>query len=46
MKFQLSSEYGELSEVRNMVPHHGIDLAMADWDRIKKRNGWSSREGG
>jgi murein DD-endopeptidase MepM/ murein hydrolase activator NlpD len=28
MKFQLSSEYGELSEVRNMVPHHGIDLAM------------------
>jgi murein DD-endopeptidase MepM/ murein hydrolase activator NlpD len=28
VKFRLSSEYGELSEVRNMVPHHGIDLAM------------------
>jgi murein DD-endopeptidase MepM/ murein hydrolase activator NlpD len=30
VKFRLSSEYGELSEVRNMVPHHGIDLAMAE----------------
>lgn len=29
MKFQLSSEYGELSEVRNNIPHHGLDFAMA-----------------
>ncbi|TWD94549.1 hypothetical protein FB550_11382 [Neobacillus bataviensis] len=30
MKFRLSSDNGELSEVRNMVPHHGIDLAMGE----------------
>lgn len=30
MKFRLSSEYGELSPVRNMQPHHGIDLAIPE----------------
>ncbi|WML44099.1 M23 family metallopeptidase [Neobacillus sp. PS3-40] len=28
MKFQLSGEYGELAEVRNNIPHHGLDFAM------------------
>ncbi|MDP4087128.1 MAG: M23 family metallopeptidase [Bacillota bacterium] len=28
MKFQLTGKYGELAEIRNNVPHHGIDLAM------------------
>lgn len=28
MKFRLSGEFGELSEVRNNIPHTGIDLAM------------------
>jgi murein DD-endopeptidase MepM/ murein hydrolase activator NlpD len=35
MKFRLSSEYGELSEVRNMVPHHGIDLAMPEGTELR-----------
>jgi murein DD-endopeptidase MepM/ murein hydrolase activator NlpD len=35
MKFRLSSEYGELSEIRNMVPHHGIDLAMAEGTQLR-----------
>lgn len=30
MKFRLSSEYGELSEVRGNAPHHGIDFAMPE----------------
>ena len=30
MKFQLSSEYGELSPIRDFRPHNGIDLAMSD----------------
>jgi len=30
MKFRLSSEYGELSPVRDFRPHNGIDLAMPD----------------
>lgn len=28
MKFRLSSEFGELSPVRDMIPHTGIDLAI------------------
>jgi murein DD-endopeptidase MepM/ murein hydrolase activator NlpD len=35
MKFLLSSEYGELSQVRNMVPHHGIDLAMPQGTELR-----------
>lgn len=35
MKFQLSSEYGELSEVRNNIPHHGIDLAMPEGTELR-----------
>lgn len=35
MKFRLSSEYGEFSEVRNMVPHHGIDLAMVEKTQLR-----------
>jgi murein DD-endopeptidase MepM/ murein hydrolase activator NlpD len=30
MKFRLSGEYMELSEVRNNIPHKGIDLAMPE----------------
>jgi murein DD-endopeptidase MepM/ murein hydrolase activator NlpD len=29
MKFQLTGEYGELAEVRNNIPHHGLDFAMS-----------------
>lgn len=28
MKFRLSGEYGELSEIRNNIPHHGLDFSM------------------
>lgn len=35
MKFQISGEYGELAEVRNMIPHHGIDLAMAQGTELR-----------
>src|SRR5579875_819679 len=35
MKFRLSSEYGELSEVRNGIPHHGIDLAMPQGTELR-----------
>ncbi|MBT2741205.1 M23 family metallopeptidase [Bacillus sp. ISL-77] len=35
MKFRLSSEYGELSEVRNMVPHPGIDFAMPEGTELR-----------
>lgn len=35
MKFLLSSEYGELSQVRNMVPHHGIDLKMPEGTELR-----------
>lgn len=30
MKFRLSGQFGELSPVRNMQPHSGIDLAMPE----------------
>jgi hypothetical protein len=30
MKFRLSGEFGELSEVRDSIPHTGIDLAMPE----------------
>ncbi|MFE4524321.1 M23 family metallopeptidase [Cytobacillus firmus] len=30
MKFKITSPYGELAEVRNNIPHHGIDLAMPE----------------
>ncbi len=30
MKFQITGPYGELAEVRNNVPHHGVDLAMPE----------------
>lgn len=30
MKFRLSGEFGELSPVRGMKPHNGIDLAMPE----------------
>lgn len=30
MKFRLSGQYGELSPVRGMIPHHGIDLAVPE----------------
>jgi murein DD-endopeptidase MepM/ murein hydrolase activator NlpD len=35
MKFRLSSKYGELSEIRNNVPHHGIDLAMPQGTELR-----------
>ncbi|OLS39159.1 M23 family metallopeptidase [Bacillus sp. MRMR6] len=35
MKFQLSSEYGELSMVRNNIPHKGIDLAMPEGTELR-----------
>jgi len=35
VKFRLSSEYGELSEVRNMVPHQGIDFAMGEGMQLR-----------
>jgi hypothetical protein len=35
MKFRISSEYGELSPVRNMQPHHGIDLAMPEGTTLR-----------
>lgn len=30
MKFRISSGYGELSEVRNNIPHNGIDIPMPE----------------
>lgn len=30
MKFQLTGKYGELSEVRNNIPHTGIDISMPE----------------
>lgn len=30
MKFRLTGQYGELSPVRGMVPHHGIDLGVPE----------------
>ncbi|MEH7440486.1 M23 family metallopeptidase [Neobacillus drentensis] len=35
MKFRLSSEYGSLSEVRNNVPHNGIDFAMPQGTELR-----------
>lgn len=35
MKFRISGEYGELAEVRNMVPHHGIDLVMGEGTQLR-----------
>ena len=35
MKFRLSSEYGELSEVGNMALHHGIDLAIPEGTELR-----------
>jgi murein DD-endopeptidase MepM/ murein hydrolase activator NlpD len=35
MKFRLSSEYDELSEVRNMVPHHGIDFVLPEGTELR-----------
>ncbi|WP_286231327.1 M23 family metallopeptidase [Neobacillus mesonae] len=35
MKFRLSSEYGELSEVRNSIPHRGIDFAMPEGTELR-----------
>lgn len=35
MKFRLSSEYGELSPVRDNIPHHGIDLAMPSGTELR-----------
>lgn len=35
MKFRLSSEFGELSEVRNYRPHSGIDFAMGEGTTLR-----------
>ncbi|MFJ5716506.1 M23 family metallopeptidase [Neobacillus sp. NPDC093127] len=35
MKFRLSSEYGEMAEIRNGIPHHGIDLAMPSGTELR-----------
>lgn len=35
MKFHLSSEYGGLSEIRNMVPLHEMDLAMGEGTQFR-----------
>ncbi|MFD0825883.1 M23 family metallopeptidase [Neobacillus sp. M.A.Huq-85] len=35
MRFRLSGEYMELSEVRNNIPHHGIDLAMPEGTELR-----------
>lgn len=35
MKFRLTSEFGELSPIRNMRPHSGIDLAMPDGTTLR-----------
>jgi murein DD-endopeptidase MepM/ murein hydrolase activator NlpD len=35
MKFRLSSEFGELAEVRNNEPHHGIDFAMPEGTTLR-----------
>jgi murein DD-endopeptidase MepM/ murein hydrolase activator NlpD len=35
MKFRISSEFGELSEVRNMHPHNGIDFAMPQGTELR-----------
>jgi murein DD-endopeptidase MepM/ murein hydrolase activator NlpD len=35
MKFRLSGEYGELSEVRNNIPHHGLDFAMPQGTELR-----------
>lgn len=35
MKFRLSSPYGELSQVRDMQPHHGIDFAMPEGTTLR-----------
>jgi hypothetical protein len=35
MKFQLTGKFGELSPVRNMQPHSGIDLAMDEGTTLR-----------
>jgi hypothetical protein len=35
MKFQLTGKFGELSPVRNMQPHSGIDLAMPEGTTLR-----------
>jgi murein DD-endopeptidase MepM/ murein hydrolase activator NlpD len=35
MKFRVSGQYGELAEVRNNIPHKGIDLAMNEGTPIR-----------
>jgi murein DD-endopeptidase MepM/ murein hydrolase activator NlpD len=35
MKFRVSSPYGELAEVRDNVPHHGIDFAMPEGTALR-----------
>jgi hypothetical protein len=35
MKFRLSGEYGELSPVRDNIPHHGIDFAMPEGTTLR-----------
>jgi hypothetical protein len=35
MKFQLTGKFGELSPIRNMQPHSGIDLAMPEGTTLR-----------
>lgn len=35
MKFRLSGEFGELSPVRDNVPHHGLDFAMPEGTTLR-----------